>query len=104
MRSSDWSSDGCSSDLVARRLRKAAACGVLGSRFKRAGFERHALNLLGERGGREIALRNRLRPMRLDKVDDVPRLMIVHRVRIGHEDRGTPGAGDRKSTRLNSSH
>src|SRR3546814_19272448 len=83
MRSSDWSSDGCSSDLVARRLRKAAACGVLGSRFKRAGFERHALNLLGERGGREIALRNRLRPMRIDKVDAVPRMMKVHRVRIG---------------------
>src|SRR3546814_5439992 len=32
--------------------------------------------------------------MRLDKVDDVPRLMNVHRVRIGHEDRGTPGAGE----------
>src|SRR3546814_18952682 len=78
---------------VARRFRKTAARGVLCCGFERAAFECHALNLLGERGGREVALRNRLRAMRLDQIDDVPGLMIVHRMRLGTEDSGASGTG-----------
>src|SRR3546814_4384168 len=77
----------------ARRFWNTAARGVLCSGFERAAFECHALNLLGERCGREVALRNRLRAMRLDQIYYVPGLMSVHRMRIGHEDRGASGTG-----------
>src|SRR3546814_6650965 len=97
---------------------QAAACRALGGFLERAGFERHPLDMLRNLGGGEGGLLERNRSARFDKVDDIIGLVIVHRARIGNEDRRTPGAGefgdgrgararndqDRKSTRLNSSH
>src|SRR3546814_3074495 len=86
---------------------QAAACRALGGFLERAGFQRHPLDMLGDLGGGEGGLLERNRSARFDKVDDIIGLVIVHRARLGNEDRRTSGAGElgeRKSTRLNSSH
>src|SRR3546814_2450918 len=79
MRISDWSSDVCSSDLLSRMA--AGAC-----RLVRAGR--------GERGGLAAARRDAFARRRAAD----PRWRLVA------DRRGQDRAGDRKSTRLNSSH
>src|SRR3546814_9399870 len=89
MRISDWSSDVCSSDLLVRRCIAAAALD--------ADVEFH----FGDRA-EEVALdvgRERLQRRYIEGVEPVGRVP-----REIDETRQKPRQGDRKSTRLNSSH
>src|SRR3546814_9601111 len=95
MRVSDWISDVCSSDLV--DLFGGKVCG--GRAFEPVGIIGRAV---GQMPRAEVARR-----LRLDLVDRGDQRVIAMLERAGQRGarvRQKPGLGDRKSTRLNSSH
>src|SRR3546814_9631028 len=97
MRISDWSSDVCSSDLVARRLTQPRFAFAARARFCDAESARDigiAAAIDADEGGGD-ALRQ--------KGEDEPRGGIGGGERLAHMGMGIDEA-DRKSTRLNSSH
>src|SRR3546814_2435041 len=97
MRISDWSSDVCSSDL---RNRVLAGLDVAADRVAGAGclaqlFGRHGAERIVERGlDRQLRRVVELLALGREELDAI----VVMRVVRGGDD------GDRKSTRLNSSH
>src|SRR3546814_1840800 len=120
MRISDWSSDVCSSDLAVGEVVLAVEHGKIGGEFRhpwvlldfcatayragpgpsqrQGGGKRLSLALFGRLQRRFPALRQPVGPQRGIEAEDL--LELVHRVQLGaHGD-----VGDRKSTRLNSSH
>src|SRR3546814_3349867 len=97
MRISDWSSDVCSSDLLAERL---------GLSIGEAGAH-HAVAVHGDAvqlAGRKAVLRERYDGERIGILGGRGAVSKRYRQRIAAGDRQRNKAEDRKSTRLKSSH
>src|SRR3546814_5882804 len=100
MRISDWSSDVCSSDLIGIILRLDLALDAALAEIERA--QRPDLDRAGDAALDEVRL---LGLIDLDIVDQLRRELVeVDRAVAAAVGRITAVEGDRKSTRLNSSH
>src|SRR3546814_1297829 len=114
MRISDWSSDVCSSDLWMRTISNESACAIAfrhGARWRKISWSQRRPDTV-IRGAQTMLSRILPLTMLLLMVTSLYAQAASHRVLVyedrngnGQRDGGEPGlAGDRKSTRLNSSH